>query len=167
MKFMNELKFWKSSLFSEDFLIHTYSFDANYDDLYKKFKEIWIKEKNNVSFYNKAQLEDHFIKPILKILDHDFEFQEYPTEEKSPEYILFSSNNDRNLVNSKKSQSLEEFYKLAIGVGTTTSWAMDLDKKTQNGSSFDLKIPSFQIYAYLQQTGLKWGFLSNGKVWRI
>ncbi|MCK4613876.1 MAG: N-6 DNA methylase, partial [Thermoplasmata archaeon] len=139
------------------------------DELSGKFDEIlevYLREKDLVENYNESELEEHFIRPILRILNHDFEVQETDKRGRRPDYAFFPDEETRRRSVGEKSEE-KEFYRRAIGIGEAKEWEKPLDKNIGKLSSFDRINPSFQIDTYLRDTDKVWGILTNGRFWRI
>jgi hypothetical protein len=54
-------------------------------------------------------------------------------------------------------------------VGDAKYWnrPLDVSLKRAGGDPFDNKNPSYQIFFYIQHSGLDWGILTNGRLWRL
>src|SRR5439155_22568828 len=57
----------------------------------------------------------------------------------------------------------------AYAVGDAKHWERRLDVtiKGRGGDPFSNKNPSYQIAFYIQHSGLEWGILTNGRLWRL
>ncbi|RLC61147.1 MAG: hypothetical protein DRI48_11080, partial [Chloroflexi bacterium] len=56
----------------------------------------------------------------------------------------------------------------ALAVGEVKRWDTSLGKKRRGGGPrFEDRNPSWQIDYYLRATGLDWGILTNGRLWRL
>ena len=141
------------------------------DELEKSFstiKSIYLKLRDTLAQTNEAQLENDFIRPILKALGHHFEVQtsvHLGKEVYTPDYTFFSTREDQ--LDARKHKGQKEFYQKALAVGDAKHWGRPLDRKIRGKSTFDNQNPSYQIDTYLKATGLKWGILTNGKEWRL
>jgi len=118
-----------------------------------------------------AQTEDDLVKPVLKRLGHSFEVQaslETPDGTKVPDYIFYR---DQHGVVSSKGKKLNEtlLHGRAFAVGDAKYWdrPLDISLKHVSGDSFTTKNPSYQISFYMQHSGLDWGILTNGRLWRL
>ncbi len=118
-----------------------------------------------------AQTEDELVKPVLKRLGHSFEVQaslETPDGTKVPDYIFYR---DQHAVVSSKGKKLNEtlLHGRAFAVGDAKYWdrPLDISLKHVSGDSFTTKNPSYQISFYMQHSGLDWGILTNGRLWRL
>ena len=119
---------------------------------------------------NEAQTEHELVRPILAVLGHTFEVQApLATSQgtKKPDYILYR---DPAALNANKSVVLDEA-RLASGglaVGEAKYWDRPLDVALQEkGDAFDNRNPSYQIAFYMLHSGVTWGILTNGRLWRL
>src|SRR5258708_1291509 len=118
-----------------------------------------------------AQLEDDLVKPILRQLGHTFEVQpslETPDGTKAPDYVFYR---DQAALIANKGKKLNETLLSpgAIAVGDAKYWdrPLDVSLKRAGGDPFTNKNPSYQIAFYMQHSGLHWGILTNGRLWRL
>ena len=133
-------------------------------DLQKIFADYTPSDKE-------AQTEDDLVKPVLKRLGHSFEVQaslETPDGTKVPDYIFYR---DQAAVVSNKGKKLNEtlLHGRAFAVGDAKYWdrPLDISLKHLSGDPFTTKNPSYQISFYMQHSGLDWGILTNGRLWRL
>ena len=119
---------------------------------------------------NEAQTEHELVRPILASLGHTFEVQASlatPQGTKTPDYILYR---DISALNANKGVVLDEA-RLAAGglaVGEAKYWERPLDVTLQEkGDPFDNRNPSYQIAFYMLHSGVTWGILTNGRLWRL
>ncbi len=118
-----------------------------------------------------AQAEDDWIKPVLRRLGHTFEVQpslETPDGTKTPDYILYR---DQSALTANKGKKLTDTLvaNRAFAVGDAKYWdrPLDVSLKRTGGDPFTNKNPSYQIAFYMQHSGLAWGILTNGRLWRL
>ncbi|TMC24006.1 MAG: hypothetical protein E6J34_01205 [Chloroflexi bacterium] len=118
-----------------------------------------------------AQAEEDFIKPVLRQLGHTFEVQaslKTPDGSKIPDYVFYR---DQEALVANKSKKLNDALLTgsAIAVGDAKSWdrQLDISLKSEGGDPFTNKNPSYQIAFYIQHSGLDWGILTNGRLWRL
>ncbi len=119
-----------------------------------------------------AQVEDDFVKPVLRQLGHTFEVQaslETPDGTKTPDYIFYRD--QTVLVANKGKKKLNEILLQgrAFAVGDAKQWdrLLDVSLKSVGNDRFTNKNPSYQISFYMQHSGLDWGILTNGRLWRL
>jgi len=119
---------------------------------------------------NEPQLEDKLVRPMLQALGHKFEVQpSLPTPEtvRRPDYAFFGTEEER-LKAKRDHDGQAEYFNKAIAIGDAKRWDRSLDKKERSGrDSFDMLSPSWQIDYYLRMSGVKWGILTNGRLWRL
>jgi len=119
---------------------------------------------------NEPQLENRLVRPVLQALGHKFEVQpSLPTPEtvRRPDYAFFGTDEER-LKAKRDHDGQAEYFNKAIAVGDAKRWDRSLDKKDRSGrDSFDMLSPSWQIDYYLRMSGVKWGILTNGRLWRL
>ena len=120
---------------------------------------------------NEAQTEHELIRPVLAALGHVFEVQPAlatPDGTKRPDYVLYR---DGAALAANKNQTLTEALLQAGGlaVADAKAWDRPLDVavKTAGGDPFTNKTPGWQIFFYLLHSGLAWGILTNGRLWRL
>jgi hypothetical protein len=119
---------------------------------------------------NEAQTEQDLVRPVLKILGHDFEVQpalETPSGPKRPDYVFYR---DTVSVNANKDRALNDelLRDKSFAVGDAKYWERPLDMSAKKGGdAFTNKNPSFQIAFYMQLAGTEWGVLTNGRLWRL
>ena len=118
-----------------------------------------------------AQTEDDWIKPVLKRLGHTFEVQPSlttPDGSKTPDYIFYR---DSAMLVMNKGKKLDDtlLANRAIAVGDAKYWdrPLDISLKQTGSDTFTNKNPSYQIAFYMQHSGLEWGILTNGRLWRL
>jgi Eco57I restriction-modification methylase/TaqI-like C-terminal specificity domain len=118
-----------------------------------------------------AQVEDGFVKPVLRRLGHTFEIQpslETPDGTKAPDYVFYR---DQVALVANKGKRLNEacLQGRAFAIGDAKYWDRPLDVSLKNvgGDPFTNKNPSYQIAFYMQHSGLGWGILTNGRLWRL
>lgn len=117
-----------------------------------------------------AQTEDELIKPILALLGHSIEVQAplaTPGGTKKPDYIFYADESSRAA--NKGRVLTEALLRGALAVGDAKYWDRPLDVQLTNrsGQKLDPTNPAFQISFYLQHSGVPWGILTNGRLWRL
>lgn len=120
---------------------------------------------------NEAQTERDLVQPILATLGHTFEVQSplrTPDGTKRPDYVFYR---DQATVDAHKGAVLDDTVgtRGAIGIGDAKYWDRPLDValKGKTSDPFTNKNPSYQISFYLTYSGLEWGLLTNGRLWRL
>src|SRR3989440_3545273 len=118
-----------------------------------------------------AQLEEDLVKPVLRQLRHTFEVQpslETPDGTKAPDYLFYR---DQAALLTNKGKKLNErlVEGRAFAVGDAKHWdrPLDVSLKSLGSDHFTNKNPSYQISFYMHHSGLDWGILTNGRLWRL
>lgn len=117
-----------------------------------------------------AQTEDDLVKPVLEMLDHTFEVQaalRTPDGTKRPDYVFLKDEGTRAAL---KGKTLDDalLKSAAFAVGDAKYWDRPLDIAIRTGADpFNNKNPSYQIAFYMQHSGVAWGILTNGRLWRL
>ncbi len=120
---------------------------------FSKIKDKYDAENASFSVYNEAQLIKHFLDPIFEILLYESEV-EAAEMGKYPDFAFFKDKNARDEAHKYKGEY--SFYRNALAIGEAKLWDTALDGK-----------PSQQLWNYLDDAGLKWGILTNGRKWRL
>ncbi|MFL5802619.1 MAG: hypothetical protein ACJ8CR_12870 [Roseiflexaceae bacterium] len=133
-------------------------------------RQKYVQEKNYFDSYNENQLETHWFKLILAQLGHIFEGQAgipgLGQGVKHPDYVFFPTEAARQAAVS--AQKTTDYVAQALAIGEVKRWDRPLSKKLSGGKpSFEDQNPSWQIDYYVRATGLSWGILSNGRLWRL
>jgi hypothetical protein len=123
---------------------------------------------------NEAQTEEEWIRPVLKTLGHVFNVQaplKTPFGTRKPDYILYPDEAGRQAAKAKSGAfDSEELRAAALAVADAKAWDRPLDRAAAAGAKKGQVLsenPSLQIYLYVQHSGLAWGILTNGRLWRL
>ena len=134
-------------------------------------QELYAQEQANLDHYSEEQLERHWFRPILAQLGHVYETQApipglQDDQAKRPDYVFFLDETARQA--ALPHHGTAEYARQALAVAEVKKWQVSLSKKSRSNSALftDLN-PMWQLDYYLRATGLKWGFVSNGRVWRL
>lgn len=141
--------------------------DAGAKKAFEEISELFKQNEQALAKYKEAQLEENFIRPILKILGHFYGIQGKVEENaRVPDYAFFPDQTSLN--EAYILQGTQDFYKKAIAIGDAKAWDISLDKSQQSGKGmWDKQNPSYQIDTYLRDTPPVWGILTNGRQWRL
>ena len=122
---------------------------------------------------NEAQTEDDWIKPVLCELGHHAFDVQVPLKvaqgTQTPDYIFYNDESARNAHKGKVVSECDLLHR-AYAIGDAKKWARSLDKSSKDAKESDLlnnTNPSYQIFFYLLHSGLRWGMLTNGRMWRL
>jgi type I restriction-modification system DNA methylase subunit len=106
------------------------------------------------------QLREEYLDKVLDILGWFRSGEGGIPGNGKPDYTLFVDAADKDAALSRLGSL--EFFSDAVCLCEAKPWGVDLHRKTSEGRS-----PRGQIYGYLEDTHLPWGFASNGKTWLL
>ncbi|TFH51595.1 MAG: class I SAM-dependent DNA methyltransferase, partial [Methanothrix sp.] len=139
--------------------------EAEPEEAFAQIKELYERKARVLENYNESQLEENFIRPMLRILGHYFGVQgKVLGKDRTPDYAFFP---DQKSQDQAEAQPGEDYYRRAVAVGDAKSWKIQLDKSRKGQGSFEMQNPSFQIDVYLRDTPPKWAILTSGRFWRL
>lgn len=160
-----------SDYYLDEILPHMLEWEALHDEattIQTQIAALFAQYKPSTK---EAQLEEEFVKPVLRLLGHTFEVQaslKTADGTKAPDYVFY---HDLDALNANKNKTLDDTLaqKGAFAVGDAKHWdcSLDVATKQKSGDALSNKNPSYQIYFYVQQSGLAWGILTNGRLWRL
>lgn len=135
--------------------------------IYAKLQQIYASRGK----LNEAQTEQTLIMPTLQELGHIFGVQSslrVGTTVQRPDYIFYASQTDKSN-NSGIVLDDTRLKRAAYAVGDAKAWDVQLDKTTKKTGSQKQNNtnPSYQIDTYIRYSGLDWGILTNGRLWRL
>ncbi len=132
-------------------------------------RELYAQERAQLPDYKESQLEDNWFKPIFNRLGHVWEGQAavpgLKRTTKKPDFVFFPDEAARKTAVAH--QNSPHYAAHALAVGEVKQWEINLSKKTGTQPIFADQNPMYQIDTYLTLTGLEWGVLSNGRIWRL
>lgn len=158
-------------LYSENFLESRLPQWSEYRDLdCRKLMDdislIWEREAPSLPEANEAQVEEHFVQPILDLLGHAWTPQagySTPSGRGVPDYALFLNDEARLAAAQLRKNSLDRFRDAAA-----LAEAKEFERpfNTRRGGALN-EDPHAQILRYLNETRVGWGILTNGRSWRL
>lgn len=120
---------------------------------------------------NERQTEDNLVCPVLRALGHTFEVQaplKTPDGTKVPDYVFYRDDTalaaHKNLVLTEAVASEGAF---AVGDAKYWNRPLDIAVRTKGADALSNKNPAYQIYFYMLHSGVEWGILTNGRLWRL
>ena len=139
--------------------------EAGLAEAFARIKELYLQKARVLENYNESQLEENFIRPVLRHLGHYFGVQgKVLGKDRTPDYAFFP---DAESLDEAEARPGEDYYRRAVAVGDAKSWKISLDKSRKGQGSFEMLNPSFQIDVYLRDTPPKWAILTSGRLWRL
>lgn len=106
----------------------------------------------------------HWISAVLRALGFTFSVAELtPVDEPArPDFTLFYNADDFHSATPARGE--RDFFTHAIGLVRGFKWDASLDEyEQQDGPSS----PAFEIDRSIRATGVDWGVLTNGQIWRL
>ena len=160
-----------SELFSNYWLTRRLELEPEWQELIprvelvlERLNLLWTEQRSRVERYGKeAPLEQAFIQPVLEALGWKIYYQAH-VQGRKPDYALFASDEayDEALGHGHAS---EAFWQHPSVVADAKAWHVPLDKPS--GVDGRKEYPPQQIEWYLSRTGVEWGILTNGRLWRL
>lgn len=139
------------------------------ESTYEQIKQRYASIAESADNLNESQTEDDFIRPVLKILGYSFAVQPALSTSqgtKQPDYAFFAD--QESLERARPYINTNAFFNIATAVGDAKAWTRNLDKKLDGpGDPFSNSNPNYQIDFYIRTSGLTWGILTSGKLWRL
>jgi type I restriction-modification system DNA methylase subunit len=109
-----------------------------------------------------------WIRPVLRVLGHCFAVQvplKTPLGRRIPDYLFYADEAAKLAV--KGEVLTEQALGGAVAVGDAKAWGRSLDQGSVKAGQQISQNPSLQIDFYIRYTGLAWGLLTNGRLWRL
>ena len=123
-----------------------------------------LRDSINPETLDESQLEEQWIKPILKTLGLYYSVQVKIRYRESgnrrPDYLFVKSEEEARALTSEI--YTPDQINHALAVGDAKRWGVNLDQSNKG-----LRNPAQQIDEYLRYSELSWGILTDGKIWRL
>jgi len=163
------------TLFSQHYLTHRLPDHPEWKEdprpAFDAVRDLWRKARQSGDFWNEAQTEEEFIKPVLRLLGWSYIVQTKTGKGgrvSRPDYALFADDRTRHEAYPYQGQDAP-FYRRALAIAEAKYWGRPLNQKDTTGRDTwkaDSN-PSFQMVNYLVGTHVPWGILTNGILWRL
>lgn len=125
--------------------------------------DLWREQESLVAKYGaEASLEEAWIQPVLEALGWPLIYQTL-VKNRKPDYALFRDKSSRREA-VEAGRGEPAFWKLPIIVADAKAWGVSLDHRAKG---IGREYPPEQIEWYMNQTGVDWGLLTNGQLWRL
>ena len=145
--------FKNSNLFSNHYLEKQVIDSAEWretqpEQAFAEIKELYQRKARVLENYNESQLEENFIRPMLRILGHYFGVQgKVLGKDRTPDYAFFPDEQSRE---EAEAQPGDDYYRRAVAVGDAKSWKIQLDKSRKGQGSFEMqKTTSYKLDYFL------------------
>ncbi len=133
-----------------------------------KLRALYAKEKASLSRLKEQQLEQRFIRPVLEALSIVYDVQPVlPTDDPrvklAPDYTFFATEEDRLSAQAlPENEKASSYFKKVRMIGDAKRWGTEF-----GGAARGEKTPRQQLTQYLHLSGVDWGFLTDGRNWRL
>jgi hypothetical protein len=126
-------------------------------DIYQKYKDV-------LKGWQEEDVRDKFINPILRDV-LGFCYGTKSSHSGIPDYALYLSEDDYKDADTGK---VEDPFLKAI-IGEAKKWDVPFDDRSQGkpGLFGSNRSPDYQTRIYILTTKVKWGILTNGRIWRL
>ncbi len=180
MSDQTRLFIWNNqNLFSNNYLKHRLPVTSLWTGQNEKAKAAFETAKKSYEIIKtlklgsgqEAELEDKFIRPLLKALGYERSVQPTTQMGKRPDYALFKDINSLNAASSDK-DNLKKFFSEALTILESKYWGRRLNDADKN-DTLDSRDPTAQTIKYLDAVNyhtdgkINWAILTNGKHWRL
>lgn len=152
-----QLAWSTQQLFSNNYLITRLPRRSDWDnsseavDLFQKVRAIFAQAGPLLDSANESQIQKRVIDPVLELINPDYLTGEPLKTGVIPDYVFFP---ERAALQRKDLSKL-------IAVADAKEPGTDFDKATRERS------PTRQVYDYLIDSQVSWGFVSDGARWRL
>ncbi len=126
-------------------------------------KKVYTAQSAFFDGLKESQLEERFFTIIFKKILPFYEVQESSGPD-SPDYAFFAA--QESIDNAHRSVDSKSFFGGAFAICEVKRWDIELDRFGKDRHD-KRRNPSFQMWLYLNETGVDWGILSNGRKWRL
>jgi len=126
--------------------------------------ELWRHQGRTIqSGASEAEVEQSWIRPALEAMGWSV-LARAPVHGRVPDLSLFLDGETRDRAASG-GISHPDFWKHPHIVADAKAWGVSLDRPSRGGGMREY--PPEQIEWYISRTGLSWGMLTNGRLWRL
>jgi type I restriction-modification system DNA methylase subunit len=156
-------------LFSEHYIEKRFPETEQYlkfkapDRVWENVQVLVQKNINSVATKNEAQLEEALIRPLLREMGVIF-IPAVGVPQGEVDYAFYASEEEKRAADVR----YHEKYKGAIALADAKRWDRPFNKG--GGTEQDENpnaVPTKQIANYIFKTGIEWGVLTNGRIWRL
>lgn len=134
-------------------------------ELFELLRDIWREKADVLQSESEAQLERDWFEPILVGLAYGYVPQAQDKRGKFPDFALYATDSDATKAKRHKNK-YDKFYANSLAILEGKRWTRDLDS-VDPADLEDKRNPSRQILNYLRTTSVRFGFLTNGRLWRL
>ncbi len=130
-------------------------------------KKLYDKASSTFHNISEAQLEDSWIRPVLESLGYYYIPQAADGRNKYTDHALYATEKAKHNAQHYEANSLA-YYHECIVIEESKIWDRDLGKyDATQPIETDKNNPTTQILGYLRSTEVRFGILTNGRMWRL
>jgi len=158
-------------LFLDEYLKNTvpetdqWDCDEEAEEAFEALKSLWEEEQDVVDSYLEDELQGAWIDEVISYLGFDTLTEtSVPNERGHLDYVLFESSGTRR--RARRLNNLTETFQQSLGFIEAKQWNANFDQEYVDRP---YRNASSQVRHYLDRTpeNIRWGFLTNGRKWRI
>ncbi len=136
---------------------------------FERIRDRLVKFSGVLNSYDEGQTRKDIIDFVLGVLGHSYDPEQtikYGLGEiGKPDYALFSSETERIAAN--KTDSDESYFSQATALAEAKAWTIVNLDQPRSLPSGGRKTPARQLVDYLYYAHVRWGILTNGRLWRL
>jgi hypothetical protein len=135
---------------------------------FETLQALYSREAALLPTLKEKQLESRWVREVFRALGVVFEVgprlpTDLPAVTLEPDYALFASEVDLRLAAEQRSAgNFEGYFQRARMVGDAKRWGTDFGSAARGQ-----KTPRQQITQYIHLSGVAWGLLTDGRLWRL
>lgn len=156
-------------LFSNHFLAHRVRAmpewgDPAADEIFEEMRRLW--EAQAMTVEKERQVENRWLQPVLKLLGHHYSVAvslETPDGTCELDYLLAR---DAEAAAGLVGVLDESRTRRELAVLEAKRWDRNLDKHGDEATPISA-MPAAQTEYYMRHSGVDWGILTNGRLWRL
>ena len=135
---------------------------------FETLQALYRREAALLPTLKEKQLESRWVREVFRALGVVFEVgprlpTDVPAVTLEPDYALFATEVDLRLAQEQRSAgNFEGYFQRARAVGDAKRWGTDFGSAARGQ-----KTPRQQITQYIHLSGVAWGLLTDGRLWRL
>jgi type I restriction-modification system DNA methylase subunit len=153
-----------SNHYLENLLPKDNAWNVNVEPAFEELRNLWDKSRDTLPSLNESQLRTHFLDKVFELLGFTIDVEPPVAAEEwavAPDYALFT---DKDALKAARKGS---YFDTALCLGEAKRWGRPLDKKLAHEKGLEIQNPSLQMSRYLWFSGVKWGILTDGRLFRL
>jgi hypothetical protein len=134
------------------------------DEVRLQLEELLEKREPNIEEgLNALETQYYWVSPVLRAMGYTFSVAELsPDSDVRPDFTLFYNADDFRQAVPRRGE--REFFAQSLAVLRCYPWDQELDDIQLPDGPGD---PGYEVDRMIRSTGVNWGILTNGRVWRL